>query len=109
MDQRELESRIKALTKCVAANEPAENAIKMLETLKKDAKPTEEMLRVSSFRSLSCAVMGCDWRRLGICPTQTMRASLNMRATAGYADIQAQSLHPFTCLFIACVSALGFY
>jgi transcription elongation factor S-II len=46
MDQRELESRIKALTKCVAANEPAENAIKLLESLKKDCSPTEEMLRV---------------------------------------------------------------
>ncbi|KAK7430235.1 transcription elongation factor TFIIS [Neonectria magnoliae] len=47
MDQRELEARVKALTKCVAANEPAENAIKLLETLKKDAHPTEEMLRAT--------------------------------------------------------------
>ncbi|KAM5355493.1 hypothetical protein ACJ41O_002139 [Fusarium nematophilum] len=47
MDQRELEARVKALTKCVAANEPAENAIKLLETLKKDASPTEEMLRAT--------------------------------------------------------------
>lgn len=46
MDQRELESRVKALTKVVAANEPPENALKLLETLKKDASPTEEMLRV---------------------------------------------------------------
>ena len=46
MDQRELESRVKALTKCVAANEPPENAIKLLDTLKKEASPTEEMLRV---------------------------------------------------------------
>lgn len=46
MDQRELESRVKALNKSVAANEPAENALKLLETLKKDASPTEEMLRV---------------------------------------------------------------
>ncbi|KAF4969650.1 hypothetical protein FZEAL_10188 [Fusarium zealandicum] len=45
MDERELAARVKALTKCVAANEPAENAIKLLETLKKDASPTEEMLR----------------------------------------------------------------
>lgn len=49
MDQRELESRVKALTKVVAANEPPENALKLLETLKKDASPTEEMLRVSVF------------------------------------------------------------
>ncbi|KAK8927497.1 Transcription elongation factor S-II [Metarhizium anisopliae] len=47
MDQRELESRVKALTKSVAANEPPENAIKLLESLKKDAKPTEEMLRAT--------------------------------------------------------------
>ncbi|KAF4999163.1 hypothetical protein FGRMN_2622 [Fusarium graminum] len=47
MDERELGQRVKALTKCVAANEPAENAIKMLETLKKDASPTEEMLRAT--------------------------------------------------------------
>ncbi|KAI5467289.1 transcription elongation factor S-II [Mariannaea sp. PMI_226] len=47
MDQRELESRVKALTKCVAANEPPENAIKLLDTLKKEAKPTEEMLRAT--------------------------------------------------------------
>ena len=46
MDQRELEMRVKALTKCVAANEPPENAIKLLKTLKEDASPTEEMLRV---------------------------------------------------------------
>ncbi|KAM4058437.1 transcription factor s-II (TFIIS), central domain-containing protein [Hirsutella rhossiliensis] len=47
MDQRELESRVKALTKSVAANEPPENAIKLLDMLKKDAAPTEEMLRAT--------------------------------------------------------------
>ncbi|KAG6008003.1 hypothetical protein E4U21_005237 [Claviceps maximensis] len=47
MDQRELELRVKALTKSVAANEAPENAIKLLELLKKDAKPTEEMLRAT--------------------------------------------------------------
>ncbi|KAF4955711.1 hypothetical protein FSARC_11772 [Fusarium sarcochroum] len=47
MDERELGQRVKALTKCVAANEPPENAIKMLESLKKDASPTEEMLRAT--------------------------------------------------------------
>lgn len=46
MDARELESRVKALTKTVTANEPPETALKLLETLKKDASPTEEMLRV---------------------------------------------------------------
>ncbi|PTB68293.1 transcription elongation factor [Trichoderma citrinoviride] len=47
MDQRELESRVKALTKVVAANEPPENALKLLEQLKKEASPTEEMLRAT--------------------------------------------------------------
>ncbi|KAM0556668.1 hypothetical protein ACHAPJ_005726 [Fusarium lateritium] len=47
MDERELGQRVKALTKCVAANEPAENAIKMLKSLKDDASPTEEMLRAT--------------------------------------------------------------
>lgn len=47
MDQRELESRVKALNKSVAANEPPESAIKLLDSLKNDAAPTEEMLRVS--------------------------------------------------------------
>ncbi|KAK5992764.1 Transcription elongation factor S-II [Cladobotryum mycophilum] len=47
MDQRELESRVKALTKAVAANEPPENALKLLDSLKKDASPTEEMLRAT--------------------------------------------------------------
>lgn len=56
MDQRELESRVKALTKSVAANEPPENAIKLLESLKKDAKPTEEMLRVRFQRFLALRV-----------------------------------------------------
>lgn len=46
MDQRELEARVKALTKCVAANEPADNIIKLLDSLKKECSPTEEMLRV---------------------------------------------------------------
>lgn len=46
MDQRELETRIKALTKSVAANEAPENALRLLDSLKKDAAPTEEMLRV---------------------------------------------------------------
>lgn len=53
MDQRELEARVKALTKTVAANEAPENAIKLLETLKKEASPTEEMLRVSIFFCVS--------------------------------------------------------
>ncbi|CEJ88874.1 Putative Transcription elongation factor S-II [[Torrubiella] hemipterigena] len=47
MDQRELEARIRALSKTVGANEPPESALRLLETLKKDAAPTEEMLRAT--------------------------------------------------------------
>ncbi|KAM0287990.1 hypothetical protein ACHAQH_000058 [Verticillium albo-atrum] len=45
MDQRELDSSIKQLQKTVAANEPPSNALSILERLKKEASPTEEMLR----------------------------------------------------------------
>ncbi|PNH37083.1 hypothetical protein VD0004_g9686 [Verticillium dahliae] len=45
MDQRELDSSIKQLQKTVAANEPPSNALAILERLKKEASPTEEMLR----------------------------------------------------------------
>lgn len=48
MDQRELEARIKALHKATTSNEPSSNIIAMLELLKKDAAPTEDMLRVSA-------------------------------------------------------------
>ncbi|KAF4125168.1 hypothetical protein GMORB2_4007 [Geosmithia morbida] len=47
MDQRELESNVKALTKCIQANEPPETALHLLDTLKKNASPTEEMLRAT--------------------------------------------------------------
>lgn len=46
MDQRELDSYVKQLNKCIVANEAPENALRLLDTLKKDAAPTEEMLRV---------------------------------------------------------------
>lgn len=46
MDQRELDSHVKQLNKCISANEAPENALRLLEMLKKDAAPTEEMLRV---------------------------------------------------------------
>lgn len=51
MNQRELDQNVKALTKSVQANEPSENTLRLLETLKKDAQPTEEMLRVRDSRS----------------------------------------------------------
>lgn len=46
MDDKELAQRIRALSKAVSS-EPAEAVIKLLEELKRDAKPTEEQLRVS--------------------------------------------------------------
>lgn len=46
MDDRELTARIKALSKAVTSEPPA-TVIKLLEELKRDAKPTEEQLRVS--------------------------------------------------------------
>jgi transcription elongation factor S-II len=46
MDQRELDSRIKALQKAIAEKEPATNVITILEMLKNNVNPTEELLRV---------------------------------------------------------------
>lgn len=45
MDDRELSSRIKALTKALTSEAPP-TVIKLLEDLKKDTAPTEEQLRV---------------------------------------------------------------
>jgi transcription elongation factor S-II len=45
-DQRELEVRIKALHKAQAEKEAPASIIALLEGLKKDFRPTEEMLRV---------------------------------------------------------------
>ncbi|KAI5865891.1 transcription elongation factor [Durotheca rogersii] len=46
MDQRELDTRVKALHKASQTNEPAANIIALIESLKK-ASPTEEMLRTT--------------------------------------------------------------
>ncbi|KAL7620694.1 transcription elongation factor TFIIS [Parahypoxylon ruwenzoriense] len=46
MDQRELDTRVKALHKAIQTNEPAASIIALVETLKK-ASPTEEMLRTT--------------------------------------------------------------
>ena len=48
MDQRELDSRIKALQKSINDKEPASNVIAIMETLKNNVNPTEELLRVRS-------------------------------------------------------------
>ena len=44
---RELAKRVKAITKAVSANEPSSVIIDIMETLRREAAPTEEMLRVS--------------------------------------------------------------
>jgi hypothetical protein len=48
MDQRELDARLKALQKAVAEKEAPSTIISILETLKKEVVPTEELLRVRS-------------------------------------------------------------
>lgn len=48
MDQRELDSRVKALQKAIVDKEPASNVISIMETLKNNVNPTEELLRVCS-------------------------------------------------------------
>lgn len=48
MDAKEVDTRMKALQKAVAEKQPAATIITMLETLKKDVVPTEELLRVCS-------------------------------------------------------------
>ena len=46
MDQRELDSRIKALQKAIAEKEPVPNVLTIMEMLKNNVNPTEELLRV---------------------------------------------------------------
>ena len=47
MDQRELSTRLQALQKAINDKEPAANVIAIMETLKKEVVPTEELLRAS--------------------------------------------------------------
>jgi Pyruvate/2-oxoacid:ferredoxin oxidoreductase gamma subunit len=47
MDERELTSQVKALTKLVSADEPAENILVVMRGLNKAAAPSESVLRVS--------------------------------------------------------------
>ena len=48
MDQREVETMIKALQKAVNDKEPVSNVTTILEKLKNDVVPTEDLLRVRS-------------------------------------------------------------
>jgi transcription elongation factor S-II len=44
--ERELTLRIRALNKAVTGDEPAPNIITILETIKKEAAPSEDIIRV---------------------------------------------------------------
>jgi transcription elongation factor S-II len=48
MDQRELETRLKALQKAVNEKDSPSTIISILQTLQKEVVPTEELLRVRS-------------------------------------------------------------
>jgi len=56
MDQRELDSRIKSLSKAITDKEPPANVLAIMETLKNDVVATEELLRVclDSYIPQSC-------------------------------------------------------
>ena len=47
MDNREFQSRIKTLQGSITKNEPAADIIAQIETIKKDSRPNEDLLRVS--------------------------------------------------------------
>ena len=57
MDQRELDARIKALQKAINEKDPAADIIKIMETLKNEVNPTEELLRVCSL--VACIPRDC--------------------------------------------------
>lgn len=46
MEQRELETRLRALQKAVAEKDASASVISILESLRKEVSPTEELLRV---------------------------------------------------------------
>ena len=52
MDQRALDSQLKALQKAVAERESPATIIGILDTLKKEVVPTEELLRVRALLTL---------------------------------------------------------
>lgn len=47
MDNREFQSRIKTLQGSITKNEPAADILAQIETIKKDSRPNEDLLRVS--------------------------------------------------------------
>lgn len=47
-NERELSKRVKAITKAISSNEPSSVIIDIMNILRKEPAPTEELLRVSS-------------------------------------------------------------
>jgi transcription elongation factor S-II len=45
--ERELTLRVRALQKALESDEPPSNIVAILETIKKEAAPSEDMIRVS--------------------------------------------------------------
>ena len=61
MDERELNSHIKALQKAISEKEPAQNVIVLMEQLKNNVNATEELLRVSSTLPHSSEPQTVQW------------------------------------------------
>ena len=55
MEARDIAARVKALNKATAAGEPAQNIMSILDALKKDVVPTEDLLRVRSLDLCLCS------------------------------------------------------
>jgi len=58
MDQRELETRLKALQKAVNEKDSPTTIISILQTLQKEVVPTEELLRVRALFTSICDPAG---------------------------------------------------
>lgn len=52
-NERELSKRVKAITKAISSNEPSSVIIDIMNILRKEPAPTEELLRVSSSKSFT--------------------------------------------------------
>jgi len=66
MDARELSQRLTALQKMLNDKEPPAGIITVLETLKKEVVPTEELLRVGSF--MCCESLHLERMRTPVLP-----------------------------------------
>ncbi len=60
MDQREVERNVKALQKAINEKDSSSVVLSILEALKKDVVPTEELLRVRSLRQLCIPPRTCN-------------------------------------------------